>query len=139
MSSEHNPEKISTPNSQAEESIIPLHEERIEITKQPVVVSQLQVDRRTETKQVTINEPLISRQANIEHVPIGKYVDIAPEVREENGVKVIPVFEEHIEIVKKIYLKEEIRIESHEVVEQFKSEETLKYQTVSHKRISTDK
>ncbi|WP_241587191.1 DUF2382 domain-containing protein [Rosenbergiella epipactidis] len=139
MSSDKQPEIKNTPNEQPEELIIPLVEERVEIEKKQYVKSQFQVERKTETKKVDINEQLISRQAEIKHVPIGHYISDIPQIREENGVKIIPIFEEHIEIVKKIYLKEEIRIESHESVNEFKSEETLKYQTVSQKRISTDK
>ncbi|WP_250318678.1 DUF2382 domain-containing protein [Rosenbergiella gaditana] len=139
MNSDKHPDIKSTPNEQPEEFIIPLAEERIEIEKKQYVKSQFQVERKTEVKKAPINEQLISRQAEIKHVPIGQYISDIPQVREENGVKIIPIFEEHIEIVKKIYLKEEIRIESHESVSEFKSEETLKYQTVSQKRISTDK
>jgi len=139
MSSDKQPEINNTPNQQPEELIIPLVEERIEIDKKQVVQSQFHIERRTETKKVDIDEKLISRQAEIKHVPIERYISDIPQIREENGVKIIPIFEEHIEIVKKIYLKEEIRIESHESVNEFKSEETLKYQVVSQKRISTDK
>jgi len=139
MSSDKQPEINCTPSEQPEEFIIPLVEERIEIGKTQYIKSQFQVERKTETRKVDIDEQLISRQAEIKHVPIGEYISDIPRVREENGVKIIPIFEEHIEIVKKIYLKEEIRIESHESVSQFKSEETLRYQTVSQKRISTDK
>jgi len=139
MNSDKQPEIKNTPNEQPEDLIIPLVEERVEIEKKQYVKSQFQVERKTETKKVDINEKLMSRQAEIKHVPIGQYISDIPKIREENGVKIIPIFEEHIEIVKKIYLKEEIRIESHESVNEFKSEETLKYQTVSQKRISTDK
>lgn len=139
MNSDKHPDIKSTPNDKPEEFIIPLAEERIEIEKKQYVKSQFKVERKTEVKKIAINEQLISRQAEIKHVPIGQYISDIPQVREENGVKIIPIFEEHIEIVKKIYLKEEIRIESHESVNEFKSEETLKYQTVSQKRISTDK
>jgi len=139
MSSDKQPEIKNTPNEQPEELIIPLVEERVEIEKRQYVKSQFQVERKTEIKKVDINEQLMIRQAEVKHVPIGQYISDIPQIREENGVKIIPIFEEHIEIVKKIYLKEEIRIESHESVNEFKSEETLKYQTVSQKRISTDK
>ena len=139
MSADNYPDENDTPNTKSEELVIPLMEERLEIDKQQFIKSQFHVERKTESKQVEINESLISRQAEVKHVSIGKYVDVIPTVRDEAGVKIIPVFEEHIEIVKRIYLKEEIRIESHEVINEFKSEETLKYQTVSHKRISTDK
>jgi len=139
MSSDKQPEIKNTPNEQPEELIIPLVEERVEIEKRQYVKSQFQVERKTEIKKVDINEQLMSRQAEVKHVPIGQYISDIPQIREENGVKIIPIFEEHIEIVKKIYLKEEIRIESHESVNEFESEETLKYQTVSQKRISTDK
>lgn len=139
MSSDKSPEITSTPNEQPEEFTLPLVEEQIQVEKKQYVKSQFYVERKTESKTVDINEKLISRQAEIKHIPIGKYISDIPEVREENGVKIIPIFEEHIEIVKKIYLKEEVRIESRESVNDFKSEETLKYQTVSQKRIPTDK
>ncbi|WP_214213071.1 DUF2382 domain-containing protein [Rosenbergiella australiborealis] len=138
MNSEHPPEITNTPDENSEEQIVPLAKESIEVTKQQYVKSQFHVERKTESKQVPINESLMSQYAEIKRVPIGEYINSPPEVREENGVKIIPIFEEHIEIIKKIYLKEEIRIESHHVINEFTSEETVRYQTISEKRIFTD-
>ncbi len=139
MTQPEEPKDIKNNNFDAvDELVIPLVEEEININKQQVLTGKLFVDRKTEVKSIPINEKLISRKANVEHVAINKYVDVIPQSRDEAGVTVIPVYEEHIEIIKKIYLKEEIRISSQEEIVNYESEESLRYQTISINRTSTD-
>lgn len=126
------------PFEAADELIIPLAEETLNINKEMVLKGKLFVDRKTETKTVPITQKLLSHTARVQHVPIEKYVDEIPLQRTEAGVTIIPVYEEHIEIIKRIYLKEEVRIESQEEVLNYETEETLRYQTISLNRTSID-
>ena len=46
----------------------------------------------------------------IERVPVGRPVEAAPQVREEDGVLIVPVLEERLVVTTELILKEEIRI-----------------------------
>ena len=46
----------------------------------------------------------------VEHVAIGRQIDTAPPVREEEEVTIIPIVEEILVIEKRLVLKEEVRI-----------------------------
>lgn len=123
----------------SDKEIIKAYEERLEINKQWQKSGELTVERKTEVKRVEIKDTVNHATAKIETVPVGKYVDHIPEQRQESGVLYIPVYEEHIEIVKKIYLKEEIKITHQEQSSDYYSEEQLRYQTIYVTRTSTDK
>lgn len=122
-----------------EELIIPRYQEEILVSKQQQVTGQLHVERRTEEKVIPVKATLLSNKAEVDVLPIGKYIDAIPTSREEEGVTVIPVYEEHIEIIKKIYLKEEIRIRQAEQKHNFEGQEIVKQQIIEITRKSTDK
>jgi len=46
----------------------------------------------------------------VEHVPIGRMVETAPPVREEDGVTVIPVIEEVVVTETRLVLREELHV-----------------------------
>ena len=43
-------------------------------------------------------------------MPVGRPVEAAPQVREEDGVLIVPVLEERLVVTTELILKEEIRI-----------------------------
>jgi stress response protein YsnF len=46
----------------------------------------------------------------VQRIPVGRPVEVAPEVREEDGVLIVPVLEERLVVMTELFLKEEIRI-----------------------------
>ena len=46
----------------------------------------------------------------VDRVPLGVPVEVAPAVREEDGVLIVPVLEEQLVLTTRLILKEEIRI-----------------------------
>ena len=46
----------------------------------------------------------------VERVPVGLPVDVAPAVREEDGVLIAPILEEQLVIEARLIIKEEIRL-----------------------------
>lgn len=87
-----------------------------------VMVEQLRVDKRrvegesvrvrvlTDEEAAPANVILRSERIEVEHVPIGRVVDHAPPVREENGVTIVPVMEEIVVTETRLVLKEELHI-----------------------------
>jgi len=62
----------------------------------------------------------------IEHVPVGRVVTEQERPREEDGVYILPVYEEQLVVVKRLVLKEEIRIRRHGATERRLFEETVR-------------
>ncbi|MDL4916009.1 MAG: YsnF/AvaK domain-containing protein [Enterobacterales bacterium endosymbiont of Blomia tropicalis] len=89
---------------------IPLYREVLHAGKETVPEGEVCVRRTTVTRQVPVTETLTTVSASVEVIPVGRYVDEVPRQVSEDGVMIIPVYEERVEMVKRIYLKEEVRI-----------------------------
>ncbi|WP_215847758.1 MULTISPECIES: DUF2382 domain-containing protein [Pantoea] len=103
-----------------------LAEEQIELTKQKVVDGRVRVTRSTTEHDEVINTLLNKEKVEVEHVAKAQHVESMPEIREENGVLIVPVVEEEIVVVRKLVLKEEIHIR--------KVQETVPFQEVVTRR-----
>lgn len=95
-----------------------------------VVVEQLRIEKRlvegegvrvrvvTDEEATPADVTLRTERIEVEHVPIGRMVDHAPPIREENGVTIIPVMEEVVVTETRLMLKEELHVrriaETHE-------------------------
>ncbi|MEG3111545.1 DUF2382 domain-containing protein [Pantoea sp. T14] len=103
-----------------------LAEEQIELTKQKVVDGRVRVTRSTTEHDEVINTLLNKEKVEVEHVAKAQHVESMPEIREENGVLIVPVVEEEVVVVRKLVLKEEIHIR--------KVQETVPFQEVVTRR-----
>jgi len=105
-----------------------LAEEQLEISKQQVSDGHVRVTRRVTEHEEKIALLLRQQTAEIERVPKSERLTSMPEIREENGVIIIPVVEEEVEIIRRLVLKEELHIRK--VVSQVPLEQvvTLKQQ-----------
>lgn len=101
------PEK---PGSEGSDQVISLAEETVEVSKQRVIDGHVRVTRQVTEHQQKIALLLRHQTAEIERIPKSERLAEMPEIREENGVLIIPVVEEEIEIVRHLVLKEEWHI-----------------------------
>lgn len=131
-------ESFEQSDEQINSHIIKLAEESIEISKAKIKTGHVKVTRKTQEHQEHINDVLTEERVEIERVTKNITVESMPEIREENGILIIPVVEEKIEVVRTLILKEELRINKvtkntpfHEVV-------TLRSQTLSVERQEED-
>src|SRR5918994_3718735 len=89
---------------------IKLAEEELAIAKREVergrVVVRTPVEERDELAEIALRR----EDVTVERVAVGLPVDVAPAVREEEGVLIVPVLEEQLVIETRLVLKEEIRI-----------------------------
>jgi uncharacterized protein (TIGR02271 family) len=86
-----------------------LHAEATEIGKRRIE-ELVTVKRVTRTKSVLVEEALNREDVLVEHVHVGEFVDAMPSVREEGGTTILPIVEEVAVIVKRLFLREEVRI-----------------------------
>ena len=89
---------------------IQLYRETLHVGKERVLEGEVRVRRSTVLRQVPVTETLTIVSAGVEVIPVGRHVDEVPRQVSEDGVMIIPVYEERVEMVKRIYLKEEVRI-----------------------------
>jgi stress response protein YsnF len=99
-----------TPADQARETVIPLFEERLAVTRQVVPTARVQVSRVTHSREELVDELLSREKVEVERVAIGQTVETMPPVREEGDYLIIPVVEEVLKIERVLVLKEEVRI-----------------------------
>jgi stress response protein YsnF len=93
--------------------VLPLVEETAAVSKREVETGRVQVALTTETQTVVARETLRGRRVEIERVPVGRTLDegeAPPQSREEGDTLVVPVLEETAVVVKRLVLREEVRL-----------------------------
>ena len=73
-----------------------LVEERLEVGKREVERGRVVVRTRVETREEIAEAALRQEEVSVERVPVGRPVEAAPPVREEDGVLIVPVLEERL-------------------------------------------
>lgn len=101
------PEK---PGSEGSEQVLSLAEETVEISKQRVIDGHVRVTRQVTEHQQKIALMLQQQRADIQRISKSERLTEMPAIREENGVLIIPIVEEEVEIVRHLVLKEEWHI-----------------------------
>jgi uncharacterized protein (TIGR02271 family) len=92
------------------DTAIPLVEERLVIDKRAVETGRVRIRTIVGEKLARVSEELERDDVTIERVPINKEVTQVPEVREEDGVLIVPLLEEVVVVEKRLVLKEELRV-----------------------------
>jgi uncharacterized protein (TIGR02271 family) len=103
-----------------------LREERLEARTSAEETGRVRVRRETESVPRQLDAEAFHEEAVVEHVPVGRIVQEREQAREENGVYVIPIYEEQLVLVKRLVLKEEIRVRRQRVTERRRYEETVR-------------
>ena len=99
-----------TAGREVDEQSISLHQEQLNVAIKSVVTGEIEISTVTRLRDVAIDEALVSQHADVERVAIGRVVQDVPNIREEDGVLVIPVVEEIVVVERRLVLKEEVHI-----------------------------
>lgn len=113
------------------EVVLTVAEEQLELTKKEVVHNRVKVTRSTTEHDEVITTLLNRETVDVKRVPKGERIDAMPETREENGVIIVPVVEEEVEIVRRLVLKEELHIRKTQQQVPHEEVVTLRKQKVS--------
>jgi stress response protein YsnF len=95
------------------EVVIPLAEEAVTVSKREVETGRVRVALTTDTETFIAREVLRGRRVEVERVPVGRTLaegEAPPQSREEGDTLVIPVFEEVAVVVKRLILRQEVRL-----------------------------
>ena len=92
------------------EQVLPLMAEHLSVSRRKVETGGVRVTVSTRTQEQIIEEHLRHDRVEVERVAIGREIDAVPPVREEDGTVIIPVVEEVLVVVRRLILKEEVRL-----------------------------
>jgi uncharacterized protein (TIGR02271 family) len=126
-----------TPDQRAEISV-PLAAEEIAVKKQVVETSRVQVARLTREREQLIDETLARQTAEISRTAIGQFVDSIPPIKEEGDAVIIPIVEERLVVERRLFLKEEVRIQRVRTTERHQKSVTLRYQEAVVRRLPVE-
>jgi stress response protein YsnF len=131
------PEETAPPG----EVVIPLVEETIALSKRVVETGQVRVALSTDTEQVIARETLRGRRVEVERVAMDRMLaegEPLPETREEGDTLIIPVVEEMAVVVKRLVLREEVRLRFVHTEEPFEQDVDLRRQRATVERVPRD-
>jgi uncharacterized protein (TIGR02271 family) len=131
--------QLDSPSEASRQTVIPLFEEQLAVTKQVVPTARVQVARVTHSHEQLVDELLSREQVEVERVAIDKPVDVMPTVREEGDCIIIPVVEEVLKIERVLVLKEEVRLHRVQHTERYQERVTLRKQEAVVSRLPIDK
>jgi len=89
---------------------IPLHVEEVSVSRREVKKANIQIALVTGTREQLIDEELTRVRGEVERVPIGRTIEVAPPISHEGDITIIPVVEEIVVVERRLFLKEELRI-----------------------------
>ena len=97
--------------TQGETKVIPVIEEKVEVTKKVIEKARVKVSKTVHEKTESFEVPLSSEEIVVKRVPKNEIVDVVPTgVRYEGEVMIIPVLKEVAVVEKRIMLVEEIHV-----------------------------
>ena len=116
------------PDQNPADQVLQLHAERLDVRRRVRQTGEVRISVQTRTRDQQVDEQLTRRDARIEHVPVNRYVDEMPQVRQEGDTTVIPVVEEIL--VRRLFLKEEVRVTRTDTTRNHHETVSLRYQDV---------
>ena len=92
------------------DEFVSVAEETVSVSKHQVETGRVRVRTRVNTVEEMASANLRSDRFEVTRVAVGTIVDVAPQVRTEGDVTIVPVLEEVLVVETKLVLKEEIHI-----------------------------
>src|SRR5580704_591261 len=130
--------ELESPADHSRETVIPLFQEELSVSRRVVPTSRVQVSRVTHSHEQLVDELLGREQVEVERVAIDKPIDRMPSVREEGDCLIFPVVEEVLKIERVLMLKEEVRIRRVKGTERYQERVTLRKQEAVVNRLPID-
>jgi stress response protein YsnF len=90
--------------------VLPVIEEQVVVQRNTRITGRVRISKTVHEREELVDEPLLRRTVQVEHVPINRVVDSEIPVRYEGDTMIIPVLEEVLVVEKRLMLKEELHI-----------------------------
>jgi len=85
-------------------------EEELRVEKRQVATGKVTVRTTTEISEEVARASLEGETVEVTRVPVNREIDVAPSIRTQGDVTIIPVIEEVAVVEKRLVLKEEIHL-----------------------------
>lgn len=105
---------------------VELQEERLVARKTLEETGRVLIRKEVDEVPRRLEVDAYYEDVQIEHVPIGRVVKEQESPREEDGVYIVPVYEEQLVVVKRLVLREELHIRRHGATETRLFEDTVR-------------
>ncbi|MFL6417462.1 MAG: YsnF/AvaK domain-containing protein [Bryobacteraceae bacterium] len=118
--------------------VVPVLSEQLKVDIVSVPVGGVRVIKRVVEEQVPIDEQLRSQEAEVERVPVGRYVEGPLPVRQSDDALIVPIVEEHVVVERRWFLKEEIHIKRTEQTIRYEDTVTVKHEEATIERLDIE-
>jgi len=115
--------------------VLTLVEEAATISKRQVSAGKVVIRTVVESEDRLLRETLAGEPVDIERVPMDRVVNVAPTVRTEGNVTIIPIVEERLVVERQLVLVEEIRLHRHALRESVEVPVALRKQRAVVERV----
>lgn len=122
-------------NDTAEETVIPVVEEEIQVGKQKIETAKVHIRKTVEERQETVDLPLLREEVEIRRVPINRPVTGPIAVRHEGDTLIVSLVEEVLVVQKQLLLKEEVHISKKQTEHHQPEQVTLRSEKVTVERV----
>jgi uncharacterized protein (TIGR02271 family) len=92
------------------QTILPVVQEDLEIERRVVESGRIRVNKKVETTESVVDEPLVHESYDIRRISVNRIIDDAPKPHYEGDTLVLPILEEVLVVEKRLVLREEVRI-----------------------------
>jgi uncharacterized protein (TIGR02271 family) len=97
-------------NELHESVVLPVIVEELDVQKRQKETAKVRITTVVHERQEVVDQPLMQEEIDIQHFPINRLVESAPQVRHEDDVMIVPILEEVLVVEKRLMLKEELHI-----------------------------
>ena len=130
--------KGDTANDTAEDSVIPVAEERMVVHKRRVEGATTRILKQVLEDTQTVDETLLGEEVEIKRVKVDREVEAAEPLRTEGDTTIIPLYEEVLVIEKRLVLAEELHVTKKQTERREEQRVTLRREEVSVERLEPE-
>jgi uncharacterized protein (TIGR02271 family) len=109
-----------------DERVLELREEQLVAHKELRELGEIEVRTEVELVPARLEVDAYREEVEVEHEPVGQIVSERSEPWEEDGVLVVPVYEERLVVTRRLVLRERLRIHRARVTERQLFQDTLR-------------
>ncbi len=113
-------------------------EETLTIDKQEVETARVRVRTTVDEREQIVHEELLHTAVEIDRIDINRVVEIAPEIREDGDLLIIPIVEERLVISKELVLVQELHVRRCQTSQKIEQPVTLRKTRLEVERLSPE-
>ena len=118
------------PGRLVEEKVVPVIEETAVVYKERVVSDRVRLRKRVHATREMLDIPVQTESLEVERVPVGRWIAVPADIRQEGDTTIYPVVEEVLVVEKRLRLVEEVRVTRRRATRQVREEVSLRHEEI---------